>query len=38
MTQQHINGNGTGDFLRAAQRYREQGFALVPTTGKDAFA
>jgi P4 family phage/plasmid primase-like protien len=29
--------NGMGEFLRAAKRYREQEFALVPTVGKDAF-
>jgi P4 family phage/plasmid primase-like protien len=37
MTEQHIYTNGRGGFLQAVQRYREQGFATVPTRGKDAF-
>jgi P4 family phage/plasmid primase-like protien len=37
MTEQHINEQGGRAILQAAQRYREQGFAVVPTEGKDAF-
>jgi P4 family phage/plasmid primase-like protien len=31
------NVSGVGGYLNAVQRYREQGFAPVPTQGKDAF-
>jgi P4 family phage/plasmid primase-like protien len=37
MTKQQTTSNGKGDFLQAAQQYRERGFAVVPTQGKDAF-
>src|SRR4051812_21416455 len=38
MAEQHNeNANEGRGFLEAVQRYREQGFAVVPANGKDAF-
>src|SRR5215208_5045288 len=37
MSEQHTKASGIGDFLEAAAQYREWGFSLVPTKGKEAF-